>query len=170
MAKSYGEKVVDAKTAISKISRGKRVFIGSFCGEPQHLISALIDHTDHFSDVEVVRFLNLEGSLMSLVAEETGGRSYHVRSFYQGSGMITGLTASRRFLAPMNVYTVPDLFLKRHMPIHYALIQVSPPDAFGWLNLGISVDITLAAAQAAARAQGLNLPADNDRWIQAAVL
>ena len=149
MAKSYGEKVVDAKTAISKISRGKRVFIGSFCGEPQHLISALIDHTDHFSDVEVVRFLNLEGSLMSLVAEETGGRSYHVRSFYQGSGMITGLTASRRFLAPMNVYTVPDLFLKRHMPIHYALIQVSPPDAFGWLNLGISVDITLAAAQAA---------------------
>ncbi|HRS82445.1 MAG TPA: GNAT family N-acetyltransferase [Smithellaceae bacterium] len=149
MKKSYSEKVVSAETAIRSISRGKRVFIGSYCGEPQHLVSALLNHTDHFSDVEVVRFLNLEGSLMGLVAEETQGRNYHVRSIYQGSGMIRGLTASRRFLTPMNLYTVPSLFLKRHIPIHCALIQTAPPDDFGWLNLGISVDITLAAAQAA---------------------
>ncbi|MDD5413621.1 MAG: acetyl-CoA hydrolase/transferase C-terminal domain-containing protein [Smithellaceae bacterium] len=149
MTKSYQDKVVSAKTAISSIARGKRVFIGSYCGEPQHLVNALIDHTDHFSDVEVVRFLNLEGSLMGLVAEETQGRNYHVRSIYQGSGMIKGLTASRRFLTPMNLYTVPSLFQKRHIPIHYALIQTAPPDEFGWLNLGISVDITLAAAQTA---------------------
>ncbi|HPL10675.1 MAG TPA: hypothetical protein PLQ77_08080, partial [Smithellaceae bacterium] len=149
MKKSYSEKVVSAETAIRSISRGKRVFIGSYCGEPQHLVSALLDHTDHFSDVEVVRFLNLEGSLMGLVAEETQGRNYHVRSIYQGSGMIRGLTASRRFLTPMNLYTVPSLFQKRHIPIHYALIQTAPPDEFGWLNLGISVDITLAAAHAA---------------------
>jgi len=149
VTKTYQEKIVSAKTAIASIARGKRVFIGSYCGEPQHLVNALIDHTDHFSDVEVVRFLNLEGSLMGLVAEETKGRCYHVRSIYQGSGMIKGLTASRRFLTPMNLYTVPALFQKRHIPIHYALIQTAPPDAFGWLNLGISVDITLAAAHAA---------------------
>jgi len=149
VTKEYKDKVVSAGQAISSISRGKRVFIGSYCGEPQHLVNALINHTDHFSDVEVVRFLNLEGSLMGLVAEETKGRCYHVRSIYQGSGMIKGLTASRRFLTPMNLYTVPDLFQKRHIPIHYALIQTSPPDAFGWLNLGVSVDITLAAAHAA---------------------
>ncbi|PKN18462.1 MAG: acetyl-CoA hydrolase [Deltaproteobacteria bacterium HGW-Deltaproteobacteria-6] len=149
MAKTYKDKVVSAQTAINSISRGKRVFIGSYCGEPQHLVRALIAHTDHFSDVEVVRFLNLEGSLMGLVAEETKGRCYHVRSIYQGSGMIKGLTASRRFLTPMNLYTVPALFHQRHIPIHYALIQTAPPDAFGWLNLGVSVDITLAAAHAA---------------------
>jgi len=149
VTKTYQDKVVSAQQAISSISRGKRVFIGSYCGEPQHLVNALIEHTDHFSDVEVVRFLNLEGSLMGLVADETQGRCYHVRSIYQGSGMIEGLTASRRFLTPMNLYTVPSLFQKRHIPIHYALIQVSPPDAFGWLNLGVSVDITLAAAHAA---------------------
>ena len=149
MIKSYQDKIVSAEKAISSISRGQRVFIGSYCGEPQHLVSALIGHTDNFSDVEVVRFLNLEGSLMGLVADETQGRCYHVRSIYQGSGMIKGLTASRRFLTPMNLYTVPSLFLKRHIPIHCALIQTAPPDAFGWLNLGISVDITLAAAQAA---------------------
>jgi GNAT superfamily N-acetyltransferase/acyl CoA:acetate/3-ketoacid CoA transferase beta subunit len=35
------------------------------------------------------------------------------------------------------------------MPLHAALIQVSPPDDFGWMSLGVSVDVTLSAAQSA---------------------
>lgn len=145
----YGKKLITAEKAVKSISQGKRVFVGSFCGEPQHLVSALINNTSNFFDIELIRFLNLEGSLMGLVAEETKGRSYHVRSIYQGSGMLTGLSAAKRFLTPVNLYMVPQLFLKRHIPIHYAMVQVSPPDEFGWMSLGISVDITLAAAQAA---------------------
>ncbi len=149
IAGEYSKKLVTAEKAVDTISQGKRVFVGSYCGEPQHLVSTLIKNTHNFFDVELIRFLNLEGSLMGLVAEETKGRSYHVRSIYQGSGMLTGLSAAKRFLTPINLYMVPQLFLKKHIPIHYALIQVSPPDEFGWVNLGISVDITLAAAQAA---------------------
>jgi GNAT superfamily N-acetyltransferase len=44
---------------------------------------------------------------------------------------------------------IPRLFKSRLMPIHVALIQVSPPDDFGWMSLGVSVDITMAAAQSA---------------------
>jgi acyl-CoA hydrolase len=44
---------------------------------------------------------------------------------------------------------IPRLFNSRLLPIHVALIQVSPPDDFGWMSLGISVDITMAAAQCA---------------------
>ena len=149
LAVEYGKKLVTAEKAVNSISQGKRVFVGSFCGEPQHLVSALINNTQNFFDIELIRFLNLEGSLMGLVAEETKGRSYHVRSIYQGSGMLTGLSAAKRFLTPVNLYMVPQLFLKRHIPIHYAMVQVSPPDEFGWMSLGISVDITLAAVQAA---------------------
>ncbi len=145
----YRSKKVSAEQAIGTISQGKRIFVGSFCGEPQHLVSTLLKNTDKFYDIELIRFLNLEGSLMGLVAEETQGRSYHVRSIYQGSGMLKGLSAAKRFLTPVNLYMVPHLFAKRHIPVHYAMIQVSPPDDFGWMNLGVSVDITLAAAQAA---------------------
>jgi len=109
----------------------------------------LLKNTDRFFDIELIRFLNLEGSLMGLTADETKGHSYHVRSFYQGSGMLDGLLAAKRFLTPMNFFLVPSLFSERHLPLHYALVQVSPPDDFGWMNLGVSVDITLAAAQAA---------------------
>ena len=49
----------------------------------------------------------------------------------------------------MNLSEVPRLFTSRLLPIHVALVQVSPPDDFGWMSLGISVDITLAAAQSA---------------------
>jgi acyl-CoA hydrolase/RimJ/RimL family protein N-acetyltransferase len=145
----YDKKLVTVEKAIESIPMGKRIFVGSFCGEPQHLVSALLKNTHKFFDIEIIRFLNLEGSLMGLVAEETRGRSYHVRSIYQGSGMLSGLSAAKRFLTPINLYMVPQLFINRHIPLHYALIQVSPPDEFGWMNLGISVDITLSATQAA---------------------
>ena len=49
----------------------------------------------------------------------------------------------------MNLSAVPRLFKSRMLPIQVALIQVSPPDDFGWMSLGVSVDITLAAAESA---------------------
>jgi GNAT superfamily N-acetyltransferase len=49
----------------------------------------------------------------------------------------------------MNISDVPILFKSRKLPINVALIQVSPPDDFGWMSLGISVDVTMAAAYSA---------------------
>ena len=79
IAEAYQRKLTSAEEAIGKISQGKRVFVGSFCSEPQHLVSTLLKNTEHFFDIELIRFLNLEGSLMVLTADETKGRSYHVR-------------------------------------------------------------------------------------------
>jgi acyl-CoA hydrolase/RimJ/RimL family protein N-acetyltransferase len=109
-----------------------------------------MDNADSFSDVEIVRLLSLEGSLMSLMADEYKGHKFHVRSIYQGSDQTKGLRANQRFITPLNLAAVPELFKKRMLPLHFALIQVSPPDDNGWMSLGISVDVTLAAAQSAA--------------------
>jgi acyl-CoA hydrolase len=35
-------KVVNAREVVSKIKNGSRVFIGTGCGEPQHLIKAMV--------------------------------------------------------------------------------------------------------------------------------
>lgn len=35
------------------------------------------------------------------------------------------------------------------MPLNAALIQASPPDDFGWMSLGVSVDINMAACESA---------------------
>jgi acyl-CoA hydrolase len=142
---------VHADEAVRMIDSGQRVFIGSSCGEPQHLVDALMDNATFYADVEIMRLLSLEGSLLSLLADEYRGHRFHVRSIYQGSDQTKSLQANKRFVTPMNLCAVPDLFKKRLFPLHFALIQVSPPDDNGWLSLGISVDVTLAAAQSAER-------------------
>jgi acyl-CoA hydrolase/GNAT superfamily N-acetyltransferase len=145
----YRSKLRTADEAVRMIRSGQRVFIGSSCGEPQHLVDALMDNAGYFSDVEIVRLLSLEGSLLALMADEYRGHNFHVRSIYQGSDQTKSLRANRRFITPMNLCAVPDVFKKRLLPLHVALIQVSPPDNYGWMSLGISVDVTLAAAQTA---------------------
>ena len=150
LAEKYKSKLTTADEAVRMIRAGQRVFIGSSCGEPQHLINALMDNAEHFFDVEIVRLLSLESSLLALMADEYQGHRFHVRSIYQGSDQTKGLRANRRFITPLTLSAVPGLFRKGLLPLHFALIQVSPPDDNGWMSLGISVDVTQAAAQSAA--------------------
>jgi acyl-CoA hydrolase/RimJ/RimL family protein N-acetyltransferase len=149
MQESYRSKLRPAEEAIRIIKSGQRVFVGSSCGEPQHLVNALMDNANHFLDVEIVRLLSLESSLLALMADEHKGRRFHVRAIYQGSDYTRGLRANRRFITPMTLSAVPGLFKQGLLPLNVALIQVSPPDNNGWMSLGISVDVTLAAAQSA---------------------
>jgi len=149
LQKNYQSKLRTAAEAVRLIRSGQRVFIGSSCGEPQHLVDALMDSAGYFSDVEIVRLLSLEGSLLALMADEYKGHKFHVRFIYQGSGQTKGLRADKKFITPITLYAVPELFKRGLLPLHFALIQVSPPDDRGWMSLGISVDVTLAAAQSA---------------------
>ncbi|MFV9644506.1 MAG: GNAT family N-acetyltransferase [Desulfobacterales bacterium] len=145
----YADIKTTGQEAIKRIRPGKRVFIGSACGEPQHLVRELCEASGHFTDLEIVRLMTLEGTPLTLIANKTNCRSMNIRSFYLGSATIDVFAKNLPFVTPVNLSAVPFLFKKRHLPIHVALIQVSPPDDFGWMSLGISVDITLAAAMSA---------------------
>jgi len=135
--------------AIRLIKPGRRVFIGSSCGEPQYLIRTLSEASSRLTDIEIVRLLALENTPLTLIANKTMDHSLNIRSFYLGSAKPQGLARNKRFITPMNLSAIPRLFRSRRLPIHVALIQVTPPDDFGWMSLGISVDITLAAALSA---------------------
>ena len=148
-ADNYVEKKRSGKEAIGMLKRGQRVFIGSSCGEPQYLIRMLAEASQMFTDLEIVRLLSLETTPLTLIADKSKGRSFNIRSFYLGSAKPRNLAKNMRYITPMNLSEIPRLFTSRRMPIQVALIQVSPPDDFGWMSLGISVDITLAAAQSA---------------------
>jgi len=148
-ADNYVEKRCSAQEAIGRIKAGQRVFIGSSCGEPQYLVKKLADAADTFTDIEIVRLLSLESTPLTLIADKTKDQSFNIRSFYLGSAKTKSLAKNKRFITPMNLSAVPRLFKTRRLPIHVALIQVSPPDDFGWMSLGISVDITMAAARSA---------------------
>ncbi len=138
-----------ASEAIGMIRRGQRVFTGSSCGEPQALVRELAARSPGFSDLEIVRLLSLETIPLTMMADQSACQTLNLRTFYLGSAKPRALSRHKRFLTPMNLSAVPRLFLTRQLPLHAALIQVSEPDDFGWMSLGVSVDVTLAAARSA---------------------
>ncbi len=148
-ADTYLEKSVTAEKAISYIRSGQRVFIGSGCGEPQTLVQTLVEKTNNFSGLEIVRLLGRETASLTAIADRTKDTNLNIRSIYLGSTKVESIAKQQRFITPMNMSDVPMLFTTRRLPLNVALIQVSPPDDFGWMSLGISVDVTMAAARSA---------------------
>ena len=146
----YIEKKCGSANAIRMIKSGQRVFIGSACGEPQKLVRTLSEHSRLFTGLEIVRMLSRESAPLTEIVNKSADSGFSIRHIYLGStGSQHFFRENLRFVTPMNMSEVPILFKSRKLPINVALIQVSPPDDFGWMSLGISVDVTLAAAKSA---------------------
>ncbi len=148
-ADTYLDKRATPEQAIARIRSGQRVFIGSGCGEPQILIQKLVEKSNNFSGLEIVRLLGRETVSLTAIADKTRDTNLNIRSIYLGSTKPFSIARQRRFITPMNMSDVPSLFTTRKLPLNVALIQVSPADDFGWMSLGISVDVTMAAARSA---------------------
>lgn len=148
-ADSYIEKKRSSIEAVNLIKPGQRVFIGSACGEPQELVRLLSDAAGKLTGLEIVRMMSQETTSLTAIANQTQDLNLNIRTIYLGSAGVDPIARNMRFITPMNMSDVPGLFKTRKLPINIALIQVSPPDDFGWLSLGVSVDVTLAAALSA---------------------
>ena len=148
-ADHYQESRLPVEEAIAKIQSGQRIFIGSYCGEPQHLVKGLADASAFFTDLEIVRLFSGESTSLSSIAEKSKSQNLNIRSFYLGSANSQSFKGDLRFITPINISDVHRLIRSRLLPLQVAFIQVTPPDDFGWMSLGISVDITESAAVAA---------------------
>jgi acyl-CoA hydrolase/RimJ/RimL family protein N-acetyltransferase len=148
-ADTYLSKRRTAEDAMRVIRPGQRLFIGSACGQPQELVRALAQAAPRLSGLEIVRLMSTEATPLSTLADATKDFTLNMRTIYIGSANAEVIARQKRFITPMNISDVPDLFTSKKLPIQVALIQVSPPDDFGWMSLGVSVDVTLAAALAA---------------------
>ncbi|MCP4720028.1 MAG: GNAT family N-acetyltransferase, partial [Desulfobacteraceae bacterium] len=102
-----------------------------------------------FTDLEIVRLLSIESGPLTLIANRSHSQQFNIRSFYLGSASPKLISKNKRFITPINLSQIPRLFKSGLMPLNAAVIQASPPDDFGWMSLGVSVDITLAACESA---------------------
>ncbi len=148
-ADDYIQKKKNIDQAIEQIRSGQRVFIGSYCSEPQYLVQGLAKASKGLTDIEIIRLMSLETTPLSQIADQSSDRNMTISSIYLGSAEPEALAQNRRFYTPVNMAEVPRLFKSRRIPIDVALIQVSPPDDFGWMSLGVSVDVNMAAALSA---------------------
>ncbi|MHA1925336.1 MAG: GNAT family N-acetyltransferase [Candidatus Thorarchaeota archaeon] len=142
----YKEKILPSKNAIRKIKRGTRIFLGTGCGVPYHLVQELANHADQMSDNEIVHLLTL-GDTPS--ADQKFQTQFRHNTFFVSENIRDAVSEGRADYSPIMLSDIPRLFRTKRMPLDVALIQISPPDEHGFSSMGISVDITKSAAESA---------------------
>ncbi len=135
------EKVVSAEEAVSKIKGGSRVFVGTGCGEPQHLIKAMVGNI-MLQDIIVYQMLS--STFSQFVDDEFFLRRFSLKLFFISAYMRKAAFEGKIDYIPSYLSYIPKLFYSHRIGLDVALIQVSPPDRFGYCSLGVSVDITQA--------------------------
>ncbi|MBK6469373.1 MAG: GNAT family N-acetyltransferase [Betaproteobacteria bacterium] len=139
----HADKVCSAQQAVAHVRPGDHVFVGSACATPRALVAALeaVDYGP--ADVELLHFFTDHA-----VPHDMQGRPttrFRHRSFFVGADMRAAVQQGLADYVPMSIARVPELMALGRIAVDVAFIQVSLPDAFGYVNLGVSVDIIPAA-------------------------
>jgi acetoin utilization deacetylase AcuC-like enzyme/acyl-CoA hydrolase/GNAT superfamily N-acetyltransferase len=141
----YSKKVVTAEKAVCGIRNGQTLFVGSGAGEPTLLTGTLATMAEGFWDIEVIHLSPAQEE--SPLAHPNLVRHFRYNTFYIGRGLSAAVAAGTADYTPMNISELPQGMADGIIQIDVALIQVSPPDAFGLCSLGVSVDATKAALE-----------------------
>jgi acyl-CoA hydrolase/GNAT superfamily N-acetyltransferase len=142
----YRDKLATAAEAVALIRPGRRILIGSGAAEPLGLVDALVSHGDHLADNEIVHLLTLGPA--PYVRPEFAARFRHT-AFFIGPNVREAVQEGRADFLPVFLSEIPSLIRSRRVRVDVALIQVSPPDAHGFVSLGVSVDVVRAAVDCA---------------------
>jgi acyl-CoA hydrolase/GNAT superfamily N-acetyltransferase len=147
---AYPDKFISQDQIFSQIHRGDRLFISTACGEPQHLVQALVDYVqDHpkaLFDAEVLQVWTLG---LAPYTDSKFAKNFRHHSFFVGHHTRAAVNEGLADYTPIFLCQVPSLFQQGLVTIDVALIQTSYPDRHGYLNLGVSVDIVKAAVEKA---------------------
>lgn len=141
-ALDWRDREMSADEAVAAVRPGAKVFLGSACATPRHLLRALEERK--LPALTLVHFLTARRAAGEIT--ETG---YRHRVFYVGLSERMLAESGRVDYLPLSLADAPRLFETRQMALDVAMVQVAPPDPDGTCSLGVSVDVTKAAALAA---------------------
>jgi acyl-CoA hydrolase/GNAT superfamily N-acetyltransferase len=142
----WKEKEITAREAIGKIIPGNRVFIHSACSEPQALTKELIRASEQLIDTEIIHFFTIFPE--KYFKDKTEDLFRH-NAFFIGKTLREEINKGQADYTPILASEIPSLFLSGRKNCDIALIQVTPPDRYGFCSFGINVDMAKPIAQSA---------------------
>ena len=146
LLRAHADKLCTAAAAVLAVQDGDHVFVGTACATPRTLVAAL--EALRVPDVELLHFLT--DHAVTHDADGEASTVFRHRSLFVGQDMRAAVRQGLADYVPVSLARVPGLMAIGRIPVDVALIQVSMPDAFGYVSLGVSVDV-VAAAVARAR-------------------
>jgi acyl-CoA hydrolase/GNAT superfamily N-acetyltransferase len=141
------EKLISAEDVVKKIKNGSRVFLGTGCGEPQKLIRTMIEDD---SNQDIILYQMFSSTLADYIGDESFHSRFSIKLFFISLYMRQAAYEGKIDYLPIYLSQIPEIFASQEIGLDVALVQVSPPDKFGFCSLGISVDITLSGLKNAA--------------------
>jgi len=144
----YKEKVRTPEQTVATVRRGDKVFIGSGAAEPQTLVKALIESAGRLADTRIMHIMTLG---VAPYTEEKFTDQFRHNAFFIGANTRQAVAEGRADYTPVFLSEIPALFKSGQIPIDVAIVQVSPPDKFGFCSFGVSTDVVKSAAESATR-------------------
>jgi 4-hydroxybutyrate CoA-transferase len=137
---------MSAAQALKTVCSGDRVWIQPSCGTPKPLIDALVARASELIDVELVHMKTLGEA--EYTKPEYEGHFRH-RGLFLGENVREAVAAGRADYTPIFLSEIESLFENGDLPVDVVLMQVTPPDAHGFVSLSTTVDCTMTAARCA---------------------
>ncbi|MGE5845390.1 MAG: acetyl-CoA hydrolase/transferase family protein [Ignavibacteria bacterium] len=143
---NYKSKVCTAEKAASYIKSGDRVYVHPGAATPEVLLNAMCARYKELQHVEVFHILTLGISPYS--NPEYEGHFRH-NALFIGKNVRKAVNEGRADFTPVFLGEIPSLFYRGILTIDIALINVSPPDKYGFCSFGVGVETTKSATEVA---------------------
>ena len=142
----YRRKLTSPDQAVGIIRSGDRVYVHPGCAAPAILTEALLKRAPALHDVEILHLLTFGKADYTL--PQYDGHFRH-NGLFLGSNVREAVVAGRADYTPIMLGEIEKLFCTGELPLDVVLMQLSPPDEYGFMSLGVGVDCTLNAARCA---------------------
>lgn len=142
----YKEHTMTPEQAVSLIQDGDRVMFGHAVGEPIIFQRTMAQMADRFHDVEVAHMVYLgSGEYLQPGMEE----HFRHNALFVGGPARKAIAEHRADYTPAFFSDVPYMIRNDELPIDVFAFTCSPPDARGYISVGLSCDYGWQAIKSA---------------------
>ena len=139
----YKEHLFTPAQAVQQIKSGQRVVVAHACGEPSIILDALVANAAQYENVEIIHMVAMG---KAAYCQPQYDKNFHHNAFFLGGSTRAAAAEGRVDFTPVYFSEIPSL-LREDLRPNVTLLQCSPPDAHGYVSLGVSVDYTKPAAE-----------------------
>jgi len=130
--------------AFRRIRPGQRIFISTACAEPQYLVRNLARFPGNIADNEIVHLVSLG---LSPYTDVKLRDMFRLNTFFIGKAARDAVARGDADYTPIFLSEIPKLIHSGRLQLDVALVQVTPPDAFGNCSVGVSVETVTEAIE-----------------------
>ncbi|WP_288898361.1 acetyl-CoA hydrolase/transferase C-terminal domain-containing protein [uncultured Capnocytophaga sp.] len=135
-------KITTAQEALKIVKSNDFVYIHGGAAVPEILIDALVARAPEVRNV-TIGHIHIEGK--AAYAHPQYKDSFFVNSFFLSSNVRHINQTDNGSYTPIFLSDMPLLFDRKHIKVDVVLIQVTPPDKFGFCSMGVSVEASKSA-------------------------